>query len=569
MQRIIDAIIPAINILIVAYFIDTTTCIFNGNLSKKAIYLPLLLIVSMLAFQLLFGTIVGYVTKKMRIQINNKINIECLEKQASLSYQYIDNSETFMMIKKVFGEINSHINTIFDDVINVASLFVRFVSIMTIFVANGLWWIGCLILSLSIPMICVTYRNGKYIYKFYKENFPGQMEMYHSTYILKDRSVTDERTLFGFTNPINLKWKEMQIELLDKKKKVNVKILFYRYLARFVNLFSIIIIVLFMTSSVLKGRMGVGLYIAAITNVSTLIDQVISNAMNWANNLAQEKEFIKDLNIVCNYEYDADYLCTPCIGQFSVKTIEFVNVVFKYPGTERKVLNGISFKINEGGHYAFVGKNGAGKSTIIKLLTGLYDEYEGTILINERNIKDYSYEELKQMFGIIYQDYAKYDLTLKDSIKIGDINSISREIDNEFMKIISNVGLTELFNKLPDGANTLLGKTSENGQDISGGEWQRVALARLLMKKTDFMILDEPTASLDPLAESILYEQFLSISKNRTTLLISHRLGSIKKVDQIFVIECGEIIEAGTHEELINKGGLYEELYSEQKEWYS
>ena len=157
------------------------------------------------------------------------------------------------------------------------------------------------------------------------------------------------------------------------------------------------------------------------------------------------------------------------------------------------------------------------------------------------------------MFGIIYQDYAKYELTLKDSVRIGNIHSILHDvIDDEYIQKLSDVGLIELFEKLPKGGDTLLGKTEEDGQDISGGEWQRVAIARLLMKQVNFMILDEPAA----------------ISKDKTTLLISHRLGSLKTVDYIFVIDSGEIIESGTHAELIKQAGLYETMYSEQKEWY-
>ena len=569
MQRLIDAIIPAINVLIIAHFINTATNIFSGTLPYSSIYKPLLFIIFLLAFQLLFGAVIGYATRKLQIRLNNKIAVECIEKQASIAYEYIDNSESFILIKRVFGEVSSQINTIYNDMLGAASLIVRFISIMIVFVSNGLWWLGVLILLASIPMLSVTYRNGIKIYNFYKENFSGQMEMYHSTYILKDRSVTDERTLFGFSSAINSKWKKMQCDLYDKKKHVNKKILFNRYLSRFINLFFAMIIIVFMTSSILISRMDVGLYIALITNIIALIDEVVSSAMSWANNLAQEKEFIKDFNVVCNYKYDADYLCLPCNNLFSVESIEFINVSFKYPGTDRRVLNNISFKINKDTHYAFVGKNGAGKSTIIKLLTGLYDDYEGTILINKKNLKNYSHSEIKGMFGIIYQDFAKYELTLKDSVKIGDIHSISNDIiDDEYIKKLSDVDLLGLLKVLPNGADTLLGKTEEGGQDISGGEWQRVAIARLLMKKVDFMILDEPTASLDPIAESKLYEQFSSISKNKTTLLISHRLGSIKTVDHVFVIDNGEIIESGTHTELIKQAGLYAKLYSEQKGWY-
>lgn len=569
MQKIVDAIIPTFNVLIVARFINTAIDIFAGKKSYSQIYLPLLFIVLLLAFQLLFGTIMGYDIRKKRIYLNNRIATECMHKQAAVAFKYIDDSESFMQIKRVFGDLPSQINTIFGNVFGVFSLLIRFISIMLVFVSNNLWWIGFIILASSFPMVFLTYNNSKKMYRFYKESFPGQMEMYHSTYILKDRSVVDERTLFGFSNAINSKWKNMQLELYEKKKRINKKILFNRYLSRFINLFFVLIIIAVMTKSLISHSIDVGLYIALVTNIIALIDQVISSAMGWANSFAQEREFLKDFDIVCNYEYDNDYLSAPTQNDIPVNTIEFQNVSFAYPGTERKVLNNVSFIINRGEHYAFVGKNGAGKSTIIKLLTRLYDDYEGTILVNNNDIRTYTYSEIKGMFGIIYQDYAKYELTLKDNVRIGDVNSLLCCDNNEkYIKTLADVNLMELVDKLPMGSETFLGKTEENGQSISGGEWQRIAIARALMREADFMILDEPTASLDPIAEGRLYQQFTSIRTNKTTLLISHRLGSLKTVDHIFVIDNGEIVESGTHAQLIAKSGLYNRLYSEQKEWY-
>lgn len=567
-EKIIDAIIPIINVFAIARFINTATDIFEGESSFESIYISLIFIILVLFFQLLFETVMGYAVKRMYLQLKQKIAVEGIEKQASYDFAYIDNSESYMVIKKIFEEIPSHICTVFNDAMSAVSLIIRFVSIMVVFSVNGMWWIGIFILMTAIPMIGITYKNGKAIYRFYREEFPGRMEMYHSAYILKDRKVADERTLFGFYKAINSRWKSMQFELYDKKRNVNKKIVFNRYLSRLVNLFFAMVIIVIMTFYVFMDTLTVGLYIALITNIIALIDKVISAAMDWANHLGQEKEFIKDLNVVCEYKCDMNYLNAPDEGCFSIKELEFRNVIFKYPNMDRNVLDGVTFKMREGQHYAFVGKNGAGKSTIVKLMIGLYDEYEGDILINGRNIKEYSRAEIKQMFGIIYQDFAKYEITLKDNVKIGDINSISQNNNEEYMRILSEVGLTDLLEKLPDADDTFLGKSKENGQDISGGEWQRVALARLMMKKSDFMIMDEPTAALDPLAESMLYTQFSVISKDKTTLLISHRLGSVKISDYIFVIDGGKVVESGTHEELIKEKGLYDKLYSEQREWY-
>lgn len=344
-QGIVEAIIPAINVIAVAEFVNTAANIFAGKADKSAIYLPLAYIVILLAFRLLFSSVMGYFTRKMHIRLNKRINLECIEKQASLTFEYIDNSESFMLIQRVFGDITKNINTIYNDVLNAVNLAVRFVSIMIIFVANGLWWIG-----------------------------------------------------------------------------------------GFINLFSAFAIISFMTYCVLYGKINTGLYIALVTSLILLIDQVIESAMAWANNLAQEKEFLKDLNTVCNFKSNNDVLCRLAANPIPIETIEFRNVTFKYPGTERTVLNNISFKIERGKHYGFVGRNGAGKSTIVKLLRGLYDNYSGGILINGKSLREYSCSDIKTMMGIIYQDYAKYELTLKENIAIGDVNTMSREDNTERIK---------------------------------------------------------------------------------------------------------------------------------------
>jgi ATP-binding cassette subfamily B protein len=229
-------------------------------------------------------------------------------------------------------------------------------------------------------------------------------------------------------------------------------------------------------------------------------------------------------------------------------------------------LKDLSFKIEEGKHYSFVGINGAGKTTITKLMTGLYTEFEGNILINDVSIRDYSKESLKSIYSIVYQDFAKYCITIKDNILISDLSNTENE--KLLSEILLNLDLNELVMKAPSGLNTPLGKIKMNGIDISGGEWQRIAMARAMYNKGVVRILDEPTAALDPISESNLYEKFEEISKNKTTIFISHRLGSTRLADIIFVLDGGKIIESGSHNELMILNGLYKKMFSAQRSWY-
>jgi ATP-binding cassette subfamily B protein len=225
------------------------------------------------------------------------------------------------------------------------------------------------------------------------------------------------------------------------------------------------------------------------------------------------------------------------------------------------VLNGVNLVIEKGKSYSLIGQNGAGKSTLMKILLGLYREFEGEILINGADISQYSSDELRRLFSIVYQDFAKYYIPLSDNITLGTENG-------DFGSALRFSELEDVVAKLPDGKNTPLGKIYDAGADISGGEWQKVAIARALYANTPFMILDEPTASLSPMAENKLYKRFAEITKEKTSLLISHRLGSTKLSDVLFVLDNGVIAETGTHDELMAANGIYADMFKKQRSWY-
>lgn len=565
-QKIIDAILPALLLVATANFIDQVLHVFQNKANYEVIYISIAYMIVLLMAKLILDTVLLFWAKKISLVLNNRINLECMEFHASLSYQYIDNQDSYMITQRVLQELPDVINQVFYNMLNLLNIVVRFLSLSIVFFMNDVLWVALLIILVSIPMIGVTYRNGKKIYLFYKENFSGEMEMYHSSYILKDRVLTNERTLFGFTNIINKKWKKMEYELFKKKLKVNNKIINCRFVARLINLACVFCIIFIMTFQAFEGHITVGLYAVLVTNVLALVDQVIMSATELSNHISQETEFLKDFKRLCSYSLEEEIRSEPANVNITIKELEFKDVSFSYPGTDRKVLDHISFKIEAGKTYAFVGKNGAGKSTIIKLLTRLYDDFTGEILINQKSIKEYTYAEIKAIIGVIYQDFAKYELTLQDMI---DIGAISKQIQKEEREqVIEQVGLSNLVNKLPKGEYTHIGKLEEDGVDLSGGEWQRLAIARLLIKKSDFMILDEPTAALDPMAESNLYQLFEMVSHGKTTILISHRMGSIKMADHIFVVDKGHVCEKGNHETLMKKDGLYAYMYNEQKAWY-
>ncbi|MEE1357285.1 MAG: ABC transporter ATP-binding protein, partial [Clostridia bacterium] len=247
--------------------------------------------------------------------------------------------------------------------------------------------------------------------------------------------------------------------------------------------------------------------------------------------------------------------------------IEFCSVSFRYPGTDRDVLHNINLKFSGDDTVVLVGLNGAGKTTLIKLLTRLYDPTEGCILLDGHDLRDYAVKDLYSMFGIVFQDYGRYAVSVSENIAFGDIHK--EYSDADIKAAAEQANATEYINALPDGFDTPLMRIFEkNGIELSGGQWQKLGIARAFYAESDVLILDEPTAALDPIAEKNVFDQFDRLRENKMSIFVSHRLSSATGADLIVVLENGCVIESGTHTELMQKNGKYCELFSVQAERY-
>lgn len=244
--------------------------------------------------------------------------------------------------------------------------------------------------------------------------------------------------------------------------------------------------------------------------------------------------------------------------------IEFKNVSFKYPASDTYALQNVNLKIENGDHLAVVGRNGSGKTTFIKLMCRLYDVTDGEILINGVNIKEYSKESITKLYSVVFQDFKIFSIPLKDNI------CANEEYDaNRFYACLDNSNIAHRVEHLPDRENTYLYKDiDQNGVEISGGEAQKLALARALYKNSAVVILDEPTAALDPVAENEIYSRFNSFVQGKTAIYISHRLSSCVFCTRIAVFDKAHLVETGTHQELLNAGGKYSELWNAQAKYY-
>jgi len=246
--------------------------------------------------------------------------------------------------------------------------------------------------------------------------------------------------------------------------------------------------------------------------------------------------------------------------------VEFKNISFRYPGTERDILKGFNLIIKTGEKVALVGENGAGKTTLIKLMLRFYDATEGEVLINGVNIKNLNLDEWHKYIGALFQDFIKYQFTFKENVYFGDL---TKKQEEEFLKeAIEKSGADKYLDTLPDKYDQVVGKMFEGGIDLSGGQWQKLALARAFFRNAPILVLDEPTSAIDAKAEYEIFENVQKLQKDKTVIIISHRFSTVRNADRILVLDEGKIIEEGSHNYLMEKKGLYAELFNIQAKGY-
>ena len=245
-----------------------------------------------------------------------------------------------------------------------------------------------------------------------------------------------------------------------------------------------------------------------------------------------------------------------------INTIELRNVSYRYPNSKNYALENISLKFEKGRKYVLVGENGSGKTTLIKILNGLYLDYEGDILVNGINLKNIDQFKYKKLISVIFQDYNNYELTARENIGLGDVSKI--EDFNAVYEAATIGGSKDFIESLPNQFDQQLGNWFEGGIQLSGGQWQKIAISRALIKKAEVSFFDEPTASLDPSSEYMFFNNLTKYSNNKITVFVTHRFTNARIADKVFVFKNGQIVETGNHEELLNKNGLYCSLYNLQ-----
>jgi len=568
---VICSALPTVSTLMVARFLDSSIASVTDKKYISSVIISLAVVVLIRIFNYYGSIVIGLISTKASNTIKEKSVEEISRKRAAIKYQYYENQDTAVLIDRVTGGLEGNIQAIYDLTFNMIVIGAELIGFMGI-IGSQMIWAPFAFLITSIPAFIVSYTYGQKQYDLEKGMSIVRRKADYIADLLTGRDPVEERTVFGYSPKLNDEYRSRYRVFRKAQKKMSSRIWRDTTLSGLLTFMSGAIVIIILLGSVITPDNGltVGLFTSIVMAVMNLSRKMQEDIPNLIYEFRYKKEYLNELNHVLEFEFNDDSISPPSRSHLKLEKIEFKDVSFRYPGSEQYVLRNLNLTLSSGHHYALVGANGSGKTTITKLLTGLYDDYEGEILINGRELRLYNAAELKSVIAIIYQDFCHYPLDFYHNISIGNVNDMEDRANIE--KAVSQIDLSSTVEGLPFGYDTPITKTKEDGVDLSGGQWQRIALARLLVNPAPLKILDEPTASLDPISESRIYDQFGKIldshEKNTMILFISHRLGSTKLADKIIVLSNGTISEQGTFDDLMERKGIFSEMFRSQADWY-
>lgn len=426
--------------------------------------------------------------------------------------------------------------------------------------------IAVLALVTPIPSFISNTRYGWQGYQMMRRQSPLRRMMSYLTTVQTTDTYRKEVQIFGIGPYLIDRYRDLSSKYYLEAKALIVR----RYLAAFgwgsLSLLTTSGTYLYVALQAVAGKLTIG-DLGLFTRAASSVQEDFQGILYGFSSLYEHGLYISTLFDLLAIEPTISVPEHPVpFPRPITKGIEFRHVTFGYPGQEKPALTDVSFQIQPGETIAVVGPNGAGKTTLVKLLARLYDPIEGDVLIDGINVKDLDPFELRKEIGAIFQDYVTYQFSAGENIGLGHVEKLD---DKEAIASAAQQGGAEgVIDKLPEGYDTILGKWFEGGHQLSGGEWQKIALSRAFMREAQVLILDEPTASLDAIAEWDLFQRIRALTNGRTAIFISHRFSTVRTADRIFVLQNGRLVEEGAHDDLVADNGLYADLFEKQAASY-
>lgn len=535
----------------------------EANIGLTNIIQTFILLISLYIIQSLYSFLSTYSLGKDALRTQRYISREVLECTCDVKYKYIENYDDF---RERIAFCDTHagqtVGSSIQAVILWLQTFITFISIaVKLFQVNG--WIVLILIATSIPAVILAYLQKDEMYVHTAKYMKEHLMVVRYFHMCGGEEAVQEVRFFQIFPYMKKRWKEFVDIYLNKKKELTKKHVGYNMIADILqNVVYVGILLIACYEIFMNPAIGLGTFMLVFT-LSGQMQETTKKLFVSAAQFYSDIGYMKDFFGLRDLEMDIPDENAKPLDQIE---ISFENVDFKYPNSEKEVLQDINVTIKNGEKIAIVGENGSGKSTFISLLCGMYQPTNGTIKVNGNDINS-QMTALRRSSSVVFQEFGKYDDTLRNNIIIS--NQEKEVKDEDIMALMKKVNAYDVVEKQPNKLDEEIGIFSLKGNNLSGGQWQKVALARAVYReKAKLMVLDEPTSALDPIAEANLYSDFAKVTGDKTTILISHRLGITKIVDRILVFKDGKIIESGSHDELMKKNGYYTKMYQAQSKWY-
>jgi ATP-binding cassette subfamily B protein len=508
--------------------------------------------------------LLGVQRQLLRQQLGQRINVLILEKALTLDLSQFEDSELYDKLTRARREASSRPMSLVAETFELAQEVITLIGLGGVLASFSPLALGVLVLAAMPPFISELKFSGD-AFRLSRWRTPETREQLYLEMLLGQDTYAKEVKLYGLGPRFLDRYRKIFTTLYEGDRKIAVRRGFWGLTLGTIGTLAFYGMYGWIALSTIEGRISIGdltMYIYAFRQGQS----ALSSALGDIGGMYEDNLYLSNL-----YEF----LDTPTTTKPGTATsgpapgdgVRFECVTFEYPGSRERALDNVSLHIRPGSKLAIVGDNGSGKTTLIKLLTRLYEPTAGKILLDGRDLREWDPKTLHRRIGVIFQDFVQYQLTAGENIGAGDDRAYE---DRDRWDISADRGLAKPFIvRWPDTYDTRLGKMFGGGRQLSGGQWQRIALARSFFRQdADILVLDEPTAAMDAEAEVQIFERFRELTDDKIAIVISHRFSTVRMADQIIVLDKGQIVEHGSHAELVAKGGRYATLFNLQAQGY-
>lgn len=558
LNSVLTAIIVPVNTVLLQRIVDDILILLQENRFHFILNTHLVIFIAGVFSEVLLTRLDRYVEIRFDMQITDRLEKEIVRKYRKLDYSCYEDPQTYDSISRISQNPGEKIRMILWKLCEMVRIIILLIGYLLIFQQASPLLVGIFLLFLP-PMLYENYKAGCLWYDLYSRQTADERKIAYYERLLTGKTSLAELKIYQATDYIENLWKKQSSKLRKEKEETLIRVA--KTLLRKSTFAALWYLCSggFLLYGVITGRISVSMFLVLFQTILNIVDTVnglLETFGNFSREI-QEMSYLHSFFALKNIPERKGCIDRP------VRRIRFEHVCFSYPNAGTETLHDISFELDLSKSTAIVGENGSGKTTIIKLLCGLYQPTSGRILFDEYDIRNLNNGEIGKAIKVVFQDFFQYELTIRENIGFGNLARISHDL--ELQEVLDAVHLEEL-KKL--GLDTSLGKLEHEGIDLSRGQWQRLAVGRIFLNDTGYAVLDEPTASVDPVSEYNMYQLFYLLLRSRGSLMISHRLASAKMADHILVLKNGTIAEQGNHTELMKNQELYHELFCRQAEWY-